>query len=160
MILLISISKRTWRSTCTSSDTTLQLWQTRIKQPTKCYLGKTWPIVCFNLFPQQTNLPGVLELQGIQFTPHLSIFCCLCFDLLLPGLQLLEFDLHGSQFVQLYAGSVGHGLFDIEKKFQKQYCHTLKYLILGCEYLLECVCLSIGFFENFQNFSISYSHFS
>jgi hypothetical protein len=28
-------------------------------------------------------------------------------------------------------------------------CHTLKYLILGCEYLSECVHLSIGFFENF-----------
>jgi hypothetical protein len=62
----------------------------------------------------------VLELQGIQFTLHLSIFCCLCFDLLLPSLQLLEFDLHGSQFVQL-DGLVGHGLFDIEKKFEKQY---------------------------------------
>jgi hypothetical protein len=78
----------------------------------------------FNLFPQQTNLPGVLELQGIQFTPHLNIFCCLCFDILLPDLQLLEFDLHGSQFVRLDAGSVGHGLFDIEKKFEKQYYST------------------------------------
>jgi hypothetical protein len=39
-------------------------------------------------------------------------------------------------------------------------CHTLKYLILGYEYLLECVCPSIGFLENFQNFSGNYSHLS
>jgi hypothetical protein len=31
-------------------------------------------------------------------------------------------------------------------------CHTLKYLILECECLLECVHLSIGFFENFLDF--------
>jgi hypothetical protein len=42
----------------------------------------------------------------------------------------------------------------------KATCHTLKYLILGCEYLLECVRLSIGFSENFQNFSVNYSHLS
>jgi hypothetical protein len=32
-------------------------------------------------------------------------------------------------------------------------CHTLKYLILGCEYLLECVRPSLGFLENFPDFS-------
>jgi hypothetical protein len=32
-------------------------------------------------------------------------------------------------------------------------CHTLKYLILGCEYLSEFVHLSIGFFKNFPDFS-------
>jgi hypothetical protein len=32
-------------------------------------------------------------------------------------------------------------------------CHTLKYLILECEYLLQYVHLSIGFFENFKDFS-------
>jgi hypothetical protein len=37
------------------------------------------------------------------------------------------------------------------------YCHTLKYLILGCEYLLQYVHLSIGFFENFIDFSGNYS---
>jgi hypothetical protein len=26
-------------------------------------------------------------------------------------------------------------------------CHTLKYSILGCDYLLQCVHLSIGFFS-------------
>jgi hypothetical protein len=31
-------------------------------------------------------------------------------------------------------------------------CHILKYLILGCEYLLERVHLSIGFPEKFPNF--------
>jgi hypothetical protein len=36
-------------------------------------------------------------------------------------------------------------------------CHTLKYLILGCEYLLQCDPLSIGFFENFKDFSGDYS---
>jgi hypothetical protein len=39
-------------------------------------------------------------------------------------MQLLEFDLHGLQFVGLDVGSVGHGLFDIEKKFEKQYYLT------------------------------------
>jgi hypothetical protein len=33
-----------------------------------------------------------------------------------------------------------------------RYCNTLKYLILGCEYLLECVHLSIGISENFLEF--------
>jgi hypothetical protein len=33
-------------------------------------------------------------------------------------------------------------------------CHTLKYLILGCEYLLQCVYLPIGFFENFKDFLV------
>jgi hypothetical protein len=28
-------------------------------------------------------------------------------------------------------------------------CHTLKYLILGCKYLLECVHPTLEFFENF-----------
>jgi hypothetical protein len=28
-------------------------------------------------------------------------------------------------------------------------CHTLKYSILGCDYLLQCVHLSIGFFREF-----------
>jgi hypothetical protein len=36
-------------------------------------------------------------------------------------------------------------------------CHTLKYLILGCDYLLQCVHLSIGFSENFIDFSGNYS---
>jgi hypothetical protein len=36
-------------------------------------------------------------------------------------------------------------------------CHTLKYLILGCECLLQCVHLSIGFSENFKDFSRNYS---
>jgi hypothetical protein len=36
-------------------------------------------------------------------------------------------------------------------------CHTLKYLILGCDYLLQCVHLSIGFFENFIDFFGNYS---
>jgi hypothetical protein len=36
-------------------------------------------------------------------------------------------------------------------------CHTLKYLILGCECLLGCVHQSIGFFENFKDFSGNYS---
>jgi hypothetical protein len=31
-------------------------------------------------------------------------------------------------------------------------CHTLKYLILGCDYLLECFHLAIGFFEFFSEF--------
>jgi hypothetical protein len=35
--------------------------------------------------------------------------------------------------------------------------HTLKYLILGCESLLQCVHLSIGFSENFKDFSGNYS---
>jgi hypothetical protein len=39
-------------------------------------------------------------------------------------------------------------------------CHTLKYLILGCEYLSEYVHLSIGFSENFKDFSRNYSHLS
>jgi hypothetical protein len=41
-----------------------------------------------------------------------------------------------------------------------RYCHTLKYLILECEYLLKCVHLSIGFFKNFTDFSGNYSHLS
>jgi hypothetical protein len=36
-------------------------------------------------------------------------------------------------------------------------CHTLKYLILGCECLLQYVHLSIGFSENFKDFSSNYS---
>jgi hypothetical protein len=32
-------------------------------------------------------------------------------------------------------------------------CHTLKYSILGCDYLLQYVHLSIGFSENFKDFS-------
>jgi hypothetical protein len=36
-------------------------------------------------------------------------------------------------------------------------CHTLKYLILGCECLLGCVHLSIGFFESFKDLSGNYS---
>jgi hypothetical protein len=36
-------------------------------------------------------------------------------------------------------------------------CHTLKYLILGCDYLLQCVHLSKGFSENFKDFSGNYS---
>jgi hypothetical protein len=36
-------------------------------------------------------------------------------------------------------------------------CHTLKYSILGCDYLLQCVHLSIGFSENFKDFSGNYS---
>jgi hypothetical protein len=44
------------------------------------------------------------------------------------------------------------------KEVREQYnfgcgCHTLKYLILGCEYLLQCVYPSLGFFENFLDFS-------
>jgi hypothetical protein len=35
--------------------------------------------------------------------------------------------------------------------------HTLKYLILGCECLLQYVHLSIGFFENFKDCSGNYS---
>jgi hypothetical protein len=38
-------------------------------------------------------------------------------------------------------------------------CHTLKYLILECEYLLECVHPSLGFFENFPDSSGDYSLF-
>jgi hypothetical protein len=37
------------------------------------------------------------------------------------------------------------------------YCHTLKYLILGCECLLQYVHLSIEFFKNFKDFSGHYS---
>jgi hypothetical protein len=36
-------------------------------------------------------------------------------------------------------------------------CHTLKYLILGCECLLGCVHLSIGFSKNFKDFFCNYS---
>jgi hypothetical protein len=36
-------------------------------------------------------------------------------------------------------------------------CHTIKYPILGCEYLLQCVHLSIGFSKNFKEFSSNYS---
>jgi hypothetical protein len=36
-------------------------------------------------------------------------------------------------------------------------CHTLKHLILGCDYLLQCVHLSIRFFKNFKDFSGNYS---
>ena len=39
-------------------------------------------------------------------------------------------------------------------------CHTLKYLILGCECLLENVYPSLGFFENFSDFFGNYSYFS
>jgi hypothetical protein len=39
-------------------------------------------------------------------------------------------------------------------------CHTLKYLILECEYLSECVYPSLGFFKNFPDFSVDYSLFS
>jgi hypothetical protein len=35
-------------------------------------------------------------------------------------------------------------------------CHTLKYLILGCDYLLQYVHLLIGFSENFKDFSGNY----
>jgi hypothetical protein len=35
-------------------------------------------------------------------------------------------------------------------------CHTLKYSILGCEYLLQYVYLSIGFSKNFKDFSGNY----
>jgi hypothetical protein len=38
-------------------------------------------------------------------------------------------------------------------------CHTLKYLILGCEYLLKCINPSLGFPKNFPDFSGNYSHF-
>jgi hypothetical protein len=38
-------------------------------------------------------------------------------------------------------------------------CHTLKYLTLGCQCLLECVHPSLAFFENFPNFSGNYSFF-
>jgi hypothetical protein len=36
-------------------------------------------------------------------------------------------------------------------------CHNLKYSILGCEYLLQYVHLSIGFSKNFKDFSGNYS---
>jgi hypothetical protein len=36
-------------------------------------------------------------------------------------------------------------------------CHTLKYSILGCDYLLQFVHLSIGFSKNFKKFSGNYS---
>jgi hypothetical protein len=36
-------------------------------------------------------------------------------------------------------------------------CHTLKYSILGCDYLLQYVHLSIEFSENFKDFSGNYS---
>jgi hypothetical protein len=36
-------------------------------------------------------------------------------------------------------------------------CHTLKYLILGCECILQCVHLSIEFSENFKDFFGNYS---
>jgi hypothetical protein len=39
-------------------------------------------------------------------------------------------------------------------------CHTLKYSILGCECILQCVYVSLGFFENFLDFSSKYSLFS
>jgi hypothetical protein len=62
----------------------------------------------------------VLQLQGIQFIPYLSNFCCLSFNLLLPRLQLLELILHDPQFVWLDAWPIGHGLLDIWKKFEKE----------------------------------------
>jgi endonuclease/exonuclease/phosphatase family metal-dependent hydrolase len=37
------------------------------------------------------------------------------------------------------------------------HCHTLKYLILGCEYLLQYVHLSMGLFVNFKDLSGNYS---
>jgi Ni,Fe-hydrogenase I cytochrome b subunit len=40
----------------------------------------------------------VLQLQGIQFIPYFSILCCLRFNLLLSGLQLLELILHRNLF--------------------------------------------------------------
>jgi hypothetical protein len=43
------------------------------------------------------------------------------------------------------------------KEGQGSLCHTLKYSILGCDYLLQCVHLSIGFSENFKDFSGNYS---
>jgi hypothetical protein len=39
----------------------------------------------------------------------------------------------------------------------RRICHTLKYLILGCDYLLQYVHLSIEFSENFKDFSGNYS---
>jgi hypothetical protein len=39
-------------------------------------------------------------------------------------------------------------------------CHTLKYLILGCECLLGCVHLLVGFSQNFKDFSGNYSIYS
>jgi hypothetical protein len=52
----------------------------------------------------------------------------MCFDLLLPSLQLLEFDFHVLQFVQFDAGSVDHGLFNIENNFEMQYHSTTAYM--------------------------------
>jgi hypothetical protein len=43
------------------------------------------------------------------------------------------------------------------QQIKAEYCHTLKYLILGCECLLQCVHLSIGFSENLKDFSGNYS---
>jgi hypothetical protein len=36
-------------------------------------------------------------------------------------------------------------IMDHNGKLVVKYCHTVKYLILGCEYLLECVYPSLGF---------------
>jgi hypothetical protein len=47
-----------------------------------------------------------------------------------------------------------------QKQCEGNRCHTLKYLILGCEYFLERVHLSIGFSVNSKDFSGNYSLFS
>jgi hypothetical protein len=45
-----------------------------------------------------------------------------------------------------------HSILSLKSDVTEVVCHTLKYLILGCEYLSEYVHLSIGFFKNFPNF--------
>jgi hypothetical protein len=48
--------------------------------------------------------------------------------------------------------SESYEVLESSSSHHAHWCHTLKYLILGCEYLLKCVHLSIGFFENFKDF--------
>jgi hypothetical protein len=71
-------------------------------------------------------------------------------DLALDGMAWLEVELKSSE-LSCPLGDVARGVGIVED------CHTLKYLILVCDYLLQCVHLSIRFFENFNDFSGNYS---
>jgi hypothetical protein len=65
-------------------------------------------------------------------------------------------DENGVKTEKLWLKHDSRSLFVEDLKLE---CHTLKYLILGCECLLQCVYPSLGFFENFLEFSGNYSLF-
>jgi hypothetical protein len=104
---------------------------------------------CFNLFGHvahchQDVLTLVWHGEGpMKSIPHTSKI--LTWRLLFSGIASRE-------LVFPYFRHLGHrrtnSLASPYMFGQKNLSHP-KYLILGCEYLLECVHLSLGFFENF-----------